>query len=171
MQPVLINNEMYYSSSDVAELWGVKESTVKRYAAPGSGKIRGAIKQGKRLLIPANTIRPITKPIAQGLLWGLLEIKNNPAAFLDLTEFSIDNAQIESVLKELVRQQYIQLPDCPDNLRDALERAFITEKGFGLIRYKQKLSDSPLQGLLTAESLIKLFEAVQTLVQLAKPGT
>lgn len=167
MQPIHVNGETFYLASDVAELWNVKESTVRRYATPSSGKIRGAIRQNGQLLIPAKTIRPITKAIAQGLLWGLIEIKNNPARFLDLTEFSIDNDQLESVLDELTRQQYIELPRSCCNLRDSLEHAYITEKGFEPIKYKQKHADNPLQGLLSAENLGVLLQVIKTVVQLA----
>lgn len=167
MQPIYVKDKAYYLASDVAELWNVKESTIKRYAAPSSGKIRGAVRRNGQLLIPANTIRPITKAIAQGLLWGLVEIKNNPTQILDFTEFSIEKSQLKSVLEELARQQYIELSRSCGNLQDALERAYITEKGFELIKYKQRYSDNPFQGLLNTERLSVLLKVIQTVVQLA----
>ncbi len=168
VEPVAIDGLRYYPARETAELWGIKEATVRRYAEPKSGKIPGCIKREKTWYIPVTAIRPITQPVAQGLLWGIVSVKNDPASFLDLSKEGIDNASLESVLNELDRQNYIIVNFSVGDLHERLVQARITEKGFGLLRYKRRLKENPLADFASPEAIAIALTTVQTLAQLAQ---
>lgn len=167
METVLDKGTEYLRVRDVAELWGLKVSTIRKYASAKAAKIPGCIYRGKELLVPVSAIRPITKPVAQGLLWGIVRIKNG-GGFLDLTEFGISNDQLSAVLRELSRLLYIDLPDTKD-VREQLELCGITERGFSLIEYRKRFkgnSSAPLEPLSLNDYLTLAFSAAPTLLQL-----
>lgn len=166
MSSILIDGAEYYPAREVAELWGIKESTVKRYAEPKTGKIPGCIKHDRTWYIPVTAIRPITRPVAQGLLWGIVAVKNDPASFLDLSTAGIDNAQLEAVLRELRRQGYLVVDFEGDDLRNSLVCSRITEKGFGLIRYRKRLNENQLMDSFSVEWISVALSAAQTILQL-----
>lgn len=165
MPNVSIDNVEYYPAEEVAELWGLKLSTIRKYASDKHGKISGCIRKNGQLLIPANAIRPITKPIAQQLIWAIIQIKNSPEDFLDLTKYGIRNDQLDAVLHELERQQLLDISKDKTNVRDRLISSRITARGFGLVLYKQKMKDNVLSSFLTAENISLVFSGVQTLLQ------
>lgn len=166
MNSVIIDGGEYYSCKDVAELWGLSPKTVSKYASPSSGKLRGCKKRDGTWYIPSDAIRPITLPIAQGLIWSLLEIKNSPGMFLDLTEYGISNDQLDAVLDELEAQLYIDPVDHYENPRQRLEAARLTEKALNLVRYRKKFKGSLLEGKLDAGGIQSLFSGVQTVFQI-----
>ena len=165
MEPTLIDGKSYYPASVVADLWNYKESTIKRYANPSSGKLPGCIKHNGVLYVPSESIRPITQSVAQGWLWGIVGIKNDPASFLDLTAYSIDNSQLNSVLDDLARQLYLQVDPEEQDVRKKLVEARITERGFSLIRYKRRFSENPIADALTPESISLVLTLAQTVMQ------
>lgn len=165
MKPTMIDGKSYYPAAVVADLWQYKESTIKRYANPSSGKLQGCIKRDGVLYVPSEAIRPITRPVAQGLLWGIVGIKNDPGSFLDLTEYNIDNLQLNSVLDDLARQLYLQVDPEERDVRKKLVEARITEKGFSLIRYKKRFSENPITGVLNSESISLFLTVAQTVMQ------
>ncbi len=165
MVSTTIDGKSYYPASYVAEAWQLKESTIRRYASPSSGKLSGCVKHEGVLYVPADSIRPITKPIAQGLLWGIVSIKNDPQAFLDLTPYSIDNSKLDSVLDDLGRQMYLQVDSEELEVRRKLIDAKITEKGFQLIRYKKRMSENPLTNVLNIETITVALTSIQTVMQ------
>lgn len=166
MPSISINNVEYYPSDEVADLWGLKQATIRKYASEKSGKIPGCIRKDGRLLIPANAIRPITRPIAQQLIWAIIQIKNSPDDFLDLTEFGIRNDQLEVVLEELGRQQLLEIKKEDPDVRGRLFSSRITAKGFSLVLYKQKMKENSLPSFLTPENISIVFSGVKTLIQL-----
>lgn len=166
--PVTIDGANYYSSQDVAELWGVKEATIRRYAEPKSGKIPDCIKRGKYWYIPVTAIRPITKPVAQGLLWGIIGVKNDPSSFLDLSGEGIDNSLLDTVLNELHRQNYLLVDFAIDDLHERLVQARITVKGFELVRYRKRFKENSLEDFDSADAISIALSAVQTVMQLAQ---
>lgn len=168
MGPVTIDGANYYSSQDVAELWGVKEATITRYAEPKSGKIPDWIKRGKYWYIPVTAIRPITKPVAQGLLWGIIGVKNDPSSFLDLSGEGIDNSLLDTVLNELHRQNYLLMDFAIDDLHERLVQARITVKGFELVRYRKRFKENSLEDFDPADAISIALSAVQTVMQLAQ---
>lgn len=167
MEKITIKGIDYYSAQDVADLWGLNKKTVERYAAPSSKKIQGCLRIDGVLFVPANTIRPITKSIAQGIVWGILLIKNDPDAFLDLTKFGIANAQLGSVLDELERQMYIDPVDGYKDERDRLLKLRLTDKAINLVQYKKKFAGNSFKGKLNSSALSTIFAGVQTLLQLS----
>lgn len=167
MEPKELDGKLYYPASYVAELWGYKESTIARYSNPSSGKVPGCIRRDGVLYVPVGSIRPITEPIAQGLLWGIVGIKNDPSSFLDLTSFSIDNSQLSPVLSELSRLQYLKINDKEPDLRKRLLDSQITDKGFSLIVYRARLSEEPTNKL-TVDRVSLALTITQTLLQLAQ---
>lgn len=168
MESVTIDGARYYSSQDVAELWGIKETTVRRYAEPKSGKIPDCIKRGKYWYIPVTAIRPITKPVAQGLLWGIIGVKNDPSSFLDLSGEGIDNSLLDTVLNELHRQNYLLVDFGIDDLHERLVQARITVKGFELVRYRRRFKENSLEEFDPADAISIALSAVQTVMQLAQ---
>lgn len=168
MPSIFINNAEYYPSEEVADFWGLKQSTIQTYAGRKANKIPGCIRKGGQLLIPANAIRPITKPIAQQLIWAIIQLKNSPHDYLDLTTFGIRNDQLNTVLRELARQQLVDVDDSIPNVRDRLIASRITVKGLDLVMYKKKMKDNALSSYLTAENISLAFSGVQTLLQLAQ---
>ncbi len=168
MRPVIIDGASYYSSQDVAELWDIKEATVRRYAEPKSGKIPDCIKRDKNWYIPVTAIRPITKPVAQGLLWGIIGVKNDPTSFLDLSGEGIDNSLLDAVLNELCRQNYIVVDYGIDDLHERLVQVRITVKGFELVRYRKRFKENPLDGFVSADAISIALSAVQTVMQLVQ---
>lgn len=168
MGPVTIDGANYYSSQDVAELWGVKEATIRRYAEPKPGKIPDCIKRGKYWYIPVTAIRPITKPVAQGLLWGIIGVKNDPSSFLDLSGEGIDNSLLDTVLNELHRQNYLLMDFAIDDLHERLVQARITVKGFELVRYRKRFKENSLEDFDPADAISIALSAVQTVMQLAQ---
>lgn len=166
MPSVFIDNVEYYPAEEVAEIWGLKQSTIRKYAIGKPSKISGCIRKDGQLLIPASAIRPITKPIAQQLIWAIIQIKNSPDDFLDLTEYGIRNDQLEAVLRELERQQLLDIDKDESNVRDRLINSRITARGFDLVLYKQKMKENVLSSYLTVENISHVFSAVKTLVQL-----
>lgn len=166
MEPIIVNGKEYYPVKVVAKLWHLNEATIRKYASERVGKIPGAIKQDGIWLIPANAVKPINEPIAQGLIWSILELKNETNGFLDLTKFDIDNHQLESVLLELERQQYLILePDVAD-VRKRLLSARVSSKGFALVRYKKKLKQNPFTEGIGIEAVIHCLQFVQTAAQI-----
>ncbi len=163
-----INNVEYYPLDEVANLWGLKQATIRKYASEKSGKIPGCIRKDGQLLIPANAIRPITKPIAQQLIWAIIQLKNSPHDYLDLTAFGIRNDQLDTVLRELTRQQLVDVDDSIPKVRDRLIASRITAKSLDLVMYKKKMKDNALSSYLTAENISLAFSGVQTLLQLAQ---
>ena len=168
MKRVTVDGIEYYSAVDVSELWGLKLNTIERYASPSSRKLRGCIRKGGELLVPINSIRPIVGPVAQGLVWGILEIKNDPTRFLDLTSFGIANEQLEAVLNELEEQLYIERLDEYEDQRDRLIRSRLTEKAFGIVRYRRRFKGNDQKRIFNPEVLQAVFAGVQTLIQLAE---
>lgn len=167
MEPIKIDDINYYPAYYVAELWGLKAKTIERYAAQDCGKIRGCVRKNGELYVPSNSIRPITRPIAQGLIWGILEIKNNPEMFLDLTKYGIANEQLEAVLDELERQLYLDKIENICDQRERLLKARLTEKAFEIVRYRRKFKGNEQERLVSPEFLQTLFSGVQTLIQIA----
>lgn len=168
MEPIVVDGKEYYSAKVVAELWGLKEKTIKNYTCESNRKIFGAIKHEGDTLIPADAIRPITKPVAQGLMWGIIGVKNDPNSFLDLSEFNIDNNQLHSVLLELERQQYVILDKGLDDVRGLLLSARVSKKGFDLIRYKKKMSANSFTGALAPQNIASVFSVAQTVMQIVQ---
>lgn len=167
MKTIVVGDKEYLRVRDVSELWGLNPGTVRKYASPREGKIPGCIRTDEGLLIPVTAIKPVTKPIAQGLLWGIVRIKNGEA-FLDLTEYGISNNQLASVLEELSRQHFIDLPETND-AREQLERCHITERGFSLIEYRKRFkgNDSAItEELSPYDYLMLAFSLAPTLLQL-----
>lgn len=168
MEEIIVNGVSYYSAQDVAELWDLNIKTIERYAAASSNKIRGCLRVDGALLVPANAIRPITKPVAQGVIWGILFIKNDSDAYLDLTEFGIANTQLGAVLDELERQMYIDHVERYDNERERLLKLRLTDKAIGLVQYKKKYKGNSLKGEPNSDALSAVFAGVQTLLQLVQ---
>lgn len=168
MNPIEIDGNKFYPASYVAELWGLKAKTIERYASPSSKKLRGCVRWNGELYVPSNSIRPIVAPVAQGLIWGILEIKNSPDSFLDLTEFGIPNEQLGAVLDELEEQLYIDKVEAYVDQRDRLIKARLTEKAFGVVRYRKQLKGNEQQRVFNPELLQTMFAGVQTLVQLTE---
>ena len=168
MEPIVVDGKAYYPVKVVSELWGLNEKTIRNYTYKSNLKITGAIKHDGNLLIPANAIRPITKPVAQGLIWGIVGVKNDPEYFLDLSEFNIDNNQLQSVLLELERQQYLILQKDEKDVRSLLVSAKISKKGFELIRYKKKMSANGFTQALTPLNINTLLAVAQTVMQAAQ---
>ena len=166
MPSVFIDNVEYYPAEEVADLWGLNQSTIRKYASGKPSKISGCIRKDGQLLIPASAIRPITKPIAQQLIWAIIQIKNSPEDFLDLTEYGIRNDQLEAVLRELERQRLLDIDKDESNVRDRLINSRITARGFDLVLYKQKMKENVLSSYLTVENISLVFSGVKTLVQL-----
>lgn len=164
MNTVVVGDVEYLRVRDAAELWGLKPATIRKYASPREGKIPGCIKADQGLLVPVMAIRPITQPIAQGLLWGIVRIKNGQG-FLDLTEYGLSNDQLAVVLEELARLRYVDLPDTED-VREQLERCRITERGLSLIEYRKRLKGNPSEPQSSHDRLALAFSAAQTLLQL-----
>lgn len=167
MELVTVDGKSYYEAKDVAKLWGYKVNTIERYAAPSSGKIKGCIRSDGGLLVPVDAIKPIDKPTAQAIVWGLIQVKNEPESFLDLTQYGISNQQLSAVLDEMERQLYIDFSETayPD-VRSRLLGLRLTSKAFDLVQYKRRYSKSPLQGVITYEKVGVIFSAAQTLLQL-----
>lgn len=165
MKLTVIEGKEYYHASYVAKEWGYKESTIKRYACLSSGKLPGCVKHKGGLYVPAGSVRPITEGIAQGLLWGIVKVKNDPGTYLDLTAFEIDNAQLESVLNELSRQLYLQIDKDEPDLRKRLLGSRITDKGFKLIEYRKRFSENPVKDKPTAEYFKIALTGAQAVVQ------
>ncbi len=164
MNAIVVGGVEYLRARDAAELWGLKPATVRKYASPREGKIPGCIRTDQGLLVPIAAIRPITQPIAQGLLWGIVRIKNGQK-FLDLTEYGLSNGQLAAVLEELARLRYIDLPDTMD-VREQLERCRITERGLSLIEYRKRFKGNPSGLSFAHDGLELVFSATQTLLQL-----
>ncbi len=171
MSDVVISGKTYRTTREVADLWNLNIKTIQKYANPSSGIIPGCIKQNGQLLIPANAIRPITQPIAQGLLWAIVHIKNDQNGYLDLSQFGIENAQLHAVLTELERKLYINCPTEYESERERLLLCHITEKGFDLIQYKKQLTNNWLREKLTPENIALTFAAAQTIMQAIQLGT
>lgn len=165
MEEIIVEGKTYYSAQDVAVLWGLSKKTIERYAAPSSGKIRGCVRSEGKLLVPTDAIRPITEPVAQGIIWGILFIKNDPSSYLDLTEFGIANNQLGAVLDDLERQLYVDSVKEYEDERDRLLKLRLTDKAIKLVQYRRKYKDNPLKGKLTANRLQVVFSAVQTIAQ------
>ena len=167
MEAIQIDGIFYYKSSDVAELWGLKEKTIQRYASPSSMKIKGCKRIDKTLFVPADAIRPITKPIAQSLIWGILLIKNDPNSFLDLTLYGLQNSQLSAVLDELQKQAYIDpVPEYEDE-RERLLKLRLTDKAIDLVKFRKRYKGNPLDADEVSAIIPLVFSAVQSLVQLA----
>lgn len=164
MNTIVVGGIEYLRLQDAAELWGLKPATILKYASPREGKIPGCIKLEQGLLVPVTAIRPITRPIAQGLLWGIVRIKNGQK-FLDLTEYGLSNDQLDAVLEELARLRYIDLPDTED-VRGRLECCRITERGLSLIEYRKRFKGNPSESSSSHDRLELAFSAAQTLLQL-----
>ena len=166
MDVVEIDGAQYYTSHDVAVLWGLKEKTIQRYASPSSMKIRGCRRIDKTLLIPVDAIRPITKPIAQSLVWGILLIKNDPNSFLDLTIYGLQNSQLSAVLDELQEQAYIDSVPEYESQRDRLLKLRLTDKAINLVKFKKQYKGNPLESDVDASVVSTAFSAVRTLLQI-----
>lgn len=165
MSEIIVDGKPYLTTRDVAEQWGLAISTVRKYANPETGIIPGCIKHGKMTLIPADAIRPITEPVAQGLLWAIIHIKNDPDSFLDLSQFGIDNSQLRAVLSELERKLLIICRDDANSERDRLLSCRITERGFALVQYRKQIENNRLKAAITPENIALVFAASQTLMQ------
>lgn len=108
-EPIIYDGREYYTAQDVAAQWGIKEKTVRNYASPKQGKIRGCVHQGEDLLVPADAIIPIDRGAAQSLIWLLIHFKAGFSSFVDLTNAGISNDKIQAVLLDLERQQLVVL--------------------------------------------------------------
>lgn len=172
MTDFTIAGKQYRTTREVAGLWGLDIKTIQKYANPKNGVIPGCIKQDGVILIPSNAIRPITQPIAQGLLWAIIHIKNDQQGYLDLTKYGIDNVQLHAVLSELKRKLYIDIPTGCKSERERLLLCRITDKGFGLVQYKKKLQGTGrLREKITRENIALAFAAAQTIMQAIQLGT
>lgn len=165
MPQKVVNGKEYLSTREAAELWGLKVKTVTKYANATNGIIPGCIKHDGRLFIPANAIRPITQSVAQGILWAIIRIKNDPDSYLDLTQFGIRNSQLNAVLNELERKLYIISPENAQSERDRLLSCRITERGFGLVEYRKRLNNDLLRSKIASEYVTLAFSTAQTIMQ------
>ncbi len=170
MPDIIVAGKSYRTTREAAELWGLNIKTIRKYANPQNGIIPGCIKKDDRLLIPCDAIRPITQPVAQELLWAIVFIKNEPDRYLDLSQFGISNLQLHAVLDEMERKLYIESPHEYASERSRLVDCRITNKGFGLIRYRKQFKNSRFEGKLTAENITLAFTAAQTIMQLVQLG-
>ena len=169
MEQIVKEGRAYYRASDVAELWGLKERTVREYASKRVGKLQGCIKSDGLFLVPANAVRPITKPIAQALMWEIVQYQNEPDRFFDLSEYGIAADQVDAVLKELQRLGYLRVPvGWKGSAKELLLSASITAAGFSLIMYKQRMKSNPLEGISTIEAFGLAFGLAQTVMQLVQ---
>mgnify|MGYP003159979067 FL=1 len=106
--------------------------------------------------------------MAQGLLWGIIGVKNDPSSFLDLSGEGIDNSLLDAVLNEMHRQNYLLVDFGIDDLHERLVQARITVKGFGLVRYRKRFKENSLEGFDSADAISIALSAVQTVMQLAQ---
>lgn len=171
MPDIVIAGKNYITTREAAELWGLDIKTIRKYANLKTGIIPGCIKSDDRLLIPSEAIRPITRPVAQELLWAVVFIKNDPHRYLDLTQFGINNSQLHAVLNEMERRLYIESPPEYSSERRRLIECIITAKGFKLIQYKKRIKDGHIKEKLTPENIALAFAGAQTIMQLIQLGT
>lgn len=168
MTRIIYEGKGYYSVSDVVDKWHLKEKTIKNYASARVGKIPDCRYVGGELLIPEDAIRPITRPVAQSLVWIIIQYKNNPSQVPDLTELGISANQVVSVLREMYRQGYILNEPSLTNedpgklLRDCV----IGSGGFDLVMYKRRSRENGIPEALTPQNMSLAFAAVQTVLQI-----
>ena len=168
MARIVFEGKGYYPVSDVADKWRLKEKTIKDYASTRVGKIPGCMHVDGVLLIPEDAIRPITRPVAQFLVWIIIQYKNNPSQVPDLTELGISTNQIVSVLREMYRLGYVL--NEPSSTNEApgqlLRDCVIGSRGFDLVMYKKRFRKNGIPEALTPQNIALAFAAVQTVLQI-----
>lgn len=168
MARIIIKGKGYYPVSDVVDTWHLKERTIKKYTSTRVGKIPDCISGYGELLIPEDAFRPITRSVAQSLVWIINQFKNNPSQVPDLTELGISANQVVSVLREMYRQGYIlNGPSSTNEDPGQLLRGYVIgSRGFDLVMYKRRSRENGIPEALTPQNMSLAFTAVQTVLQI-----
>lgn len=169
-EPITVDGHEYYTASDVAAQWGIKEKTVKGYATPKCDKLRGCIRRDGVLLVPANAIIPLSPAKAQGVLWLLVHFRIGYSNYVDLSGLNMSNDLMKEVLFDLKRQNLINFDSDDSDVRMALKNFHMTDKGFKLIEYRSKFIKNPVKDNLTSQDIDLVFSGIQTVAQLIQLG-
>ena len=169
-EPIVVDGRAYFTAADVAAQWGIKESTIKSYAKPSCGKLRGCIRHDGLFLVPADAIVPLAKSQAQGIIWLLVHFRIGNSSFLDLSSLDISNDVLKEVLLDLRRQNYIYFDGDDLGVRAILDKLWVTDKGFDLIEYRTCFTKNPIKQAITAQNIELALTGVQTILQVVQMG-
>lgn len=169
-EPIIVDGCEYYTAADVAAQWGIKEKTVKGYATPKCGKLRGCIRHDGDLLVPANAIIPLNQASSQGALWLLIHFRIGYSSYVDLSGLNISNDLMKQVLLDLRRQNLINFDSDDSSVTTILNNFCMTDKGFKLVQYRPKFIKNPVKDNLTSQDIDLVLSCIQTVAQLVQFG-
>lgn len=121
----------YFTVKEAADIWGIAESTIRRYCRNKS--IPRAYKDKNMWKIPDGSYKPLEKKKVKQVLIDIVRYQNQIICGIKGVEiYNSKSDEMQDICGYLVEQGYVDLSKT--NLeREIIYRIFLTEKGYYLL--------------------------------------